>query len=169
MYGTIGGALLMAVDDARLRLASQRTADTTPRLESQCGRMPARILYVYDGDTVCVLCILNGRLCRRRCRLNGINAPGLTGSGVLRTRAEAAREFLNGLLSNNTTVILYYDGFDKYGRLLVRFRVAGRWVADQMVIHGHACRMGHGRRQLVRDSAVFAHGRLSPPNGSSTD
>jgi len=162
LVGAVGGTASRLVDSARLRLVSTHAAEHAPRLEAAKGRLLARVVHVHDGDTVVVLCVQGGRLYRRRCRLAGIDAPELAGARAERRRAGEAREFLQCLLQPSTLVLLHFEGFDKYGRLLVNFRVGGRWVADQMVEHGHARRMGAGGRRLRPDGAEH-----QPPTGAA--
>jgi endonuclease YncB( thermonuclease family) len=155
MSGIIGAvrvAVTRLTHNVRLRLMSNDAAARAPRLELAKGRLLARIVHVHDGDTVIALCIQGGCMWRRRCRLIGIDAPELSGPRADRRRAEAARHFLQCLLAQDHMVVLHFDGFDKYGRLLVDFRIGGRWVTDQLVEHSHARRMGPGGRRLPRQT-----------------
>lgn len=146
----LGAALEWAmglVDEGRLRLATAGAAARAPRVETGTGRLRARVVHVHDGDTIIVLGVYGGQLRRRRCRLVGIDAPELSGVRADRPRAEASRDYLESLLPRHP-LTLHYDGFDKYGRLLVRFEVRGMWVADWMLTSGHARPMGKGGRRL---------------------
>lgn len=135
--------------DIRLRVTPTSTLQSAPRLENQKGRLRARIVHVHDGDTVIICYVNSGRLRRRRCRLVGIDAPELSGPKMDRPAAEASRDYLRSVLRRNT-VTIHYDGFDKYGRLLVRFRVKrGLWAADALLQSGHAVRMGPGGRKVA--------------------
>jgi endonuclease YncB( thermonuclease family) len=156
------GAVADLVVEARLRLVTVGAAARAPRVETRAGRLRARVVHVHDGDTIIVLFVQDGRLRRRRCRLSDVDAPELTGPRADRPRAIEARDFLKALLPRGP-LTLHYDGFDKYGRLLVRFRVRGGWVADQLLESGHARPMGKGGRAPRAPPAPLAPSVPPPP------
>lgn len=132
---------------ADARLASVRDPRVVMRKERETGCMRARVVDVYDGDTVTLLYLdALGRPRRRRARLVGFDAPELRGTDHV--RALRARDFLRAKTSFRRSVRVHYEGLDKYGRLLVRFRLGdGRWVADAMLQEGLAVPMdARGRR-----------------------
>lgn len=94
-----------------------------------------RLGYVYDGDTVEILCGAE----RRTARLVGFDTPE---TKEPRCAAEAAlgkraTERLRALVKSGP-VAIHRQGFDKYGRDLVVLTVAGRDVGQTLVAEGLA-------------------------------
>ena len=85
--------------------------------EGECKE--AKVMSVYDGDTIKVAFPLGGKMYIWNCRLNGIDTP------ELRTRNKKEKEFgyevRNKLREKilGKIVKISCDEFDKYGRLLV--------------------------------------------------
>lgn len=86
--------------------------------------IPAKVLNVYDGDTITVVFMLNFKTpFRINIRVHGIDAPELKGKGVSDMEKRAAKtvqEYVERLLLNKVVPICIV-GWDKYG---------GRVVAD---------------------------------------
>lgn len=77
-----------------VRLACARRVDRIPRAETEARRVWAKLVSVYDGDTVTLLVVHNGRVRRRRCRCVGYDSPELRGTtSAEKERAEAVRSF----------------------------------------------------------------------------
>lgn len=96
-----------------------------------------KVLSVYDGDTITVLCIFKGRLVRWRCRLIGFDAPEMRSSDSNeKAKAVEAKQFLE-------TMLCRYPfrgkcvGLDKYGRVLVDLKYKGRCISEWMIETGH--------------------------------
>ena len=94
-----------------------------------------RVGYVYDGDTVEMLC--DGE--KRMARLLGFDTPE---TKAPKCAAEAAwghraTQWMRALVQR-PDVALYPQGLDKYGRTLVRMTVGGKDVAQIMVAEGLA-------------------------------
>lgn len=113
-----------------------------------------RIVSIYDGDTVVVAIVHDGRLRRRRCRLVGYDSPELRSrDDGERARAIAARDHLMMLLPVGRLFCANVNGLDKYGRLLVDMRVRGDRLADIMIRCGHGCAYDGGTK---RNNYIFA-------------
>ena len=123
----------------RMWCTSFEKTQVLPRVETEHrSDVWMRIVSVYDGDTIVVAIVHDGRLRRRRCRLAGYDSPELrTRDENERTRAVAARDHLATLLPIGRLFRGDVRGLDKYGRLLVELRVRGRRVADRMIEAGH--------------------------------
>lgn len=82
----------------------------------------ARIVDVYDGDTVKALFFLNGLIdapFKIGVRLAGIDCPELRTKNILEKKAgHVVRDFLRGVI-NNKIVILNIHNWDKYGSRIV--------------------------------------------------
>ena len=133
------------MDRFRLTFSSTKHLRTAPRTETRKGQLWCQIVDVYDGDTCTIACVIDGEIRRRRCRLAGYDTPELKGSNAKPTEARAARDHFCMLMPKGV-FRAHYDGFDKYGRLLLRFRVRQNrwwrctrtWICDAMIDAGHA-------------------------------
>jgi endonuclease YncB( thermonuclease family) len=110
-------------------------ADPTPSAGAGC-----RVGYVYDGDTVELIC---GEMVGTA-RLIGLDAPELEARcAAEKTAAEAAKKALAALVRGAALVEVEIAGHDRYGRDLVRLALDGRDAAGLMIAAGHA-RAYHG-------------------------
>ena len=81
----------------------------------------ARVVSVYDGDTVTVDCLVDVGFeelvtKRRRSGLLGVDTPELNASDpVKRAAAVAARDYVRSILPPGKAVTVRVVGFDKYG------------------------------------------------------
>lgn len=83
----------------------------------------ARIISVYDGDTIKAIFKYRGVYNTWSCRIIGIDTPELrTKNPEEKELGYKARDFLRGLILNKVVKIKCHD-FDKYGRLLVDVKV----------------------------------------------
>lgn len=113
------------------------------------GSFPAKVVSVYDGDTlraVFDLRLARGFRARRphfaqfRVRILGCDCPELRGPAdpAARAAAERARERTAQLVGR--IVELRAAGFDNFGRLLAEVWVDGGSHAERLVAEGHARR-----------------------------
>ena len=102
----------------------------------------AKVIEVYDGDTVTVLFYSNGELCHAKVRLLGIDTPEMKGkTDQEKAKAILARDALSKLLMNKV-VTLSNTGIEKWGRILADVWLDGLYVNDYMVKEGHAVPYG---------------------------
>jgi len=109
--------------------------------------VPARVLSVYDGDTVRVAFLYRGELQQHRVRLLGYDSPEMRqprdapDRGEQKAAAVAARDALarhTGLGQGPGRVSLTCGPFDKYGRILGRvYTPAGQCINNLMLLEGH--------------------------------
>lgn len=94
-----------------------------------------RLGYVYDGDTVELLCGAE----KRTGRLVGFDTPETKSPGCPEELAlgKRATERLRALVKGGE-IGIFRQGFDKYGRDLVILTVEGRDVGDVLVAEGLA-------------------------------
>ena len=77
-----------------------------------------RVVRVYDGDTVTVLCALKGDLYKHNVRLTGVDCPEMRGRGSEeKLAATAVRDVVRALCLDKVCTITT-SGCDKYGRLM---------------------------------------------------
>ena len=102
-----------------------------------------RVGYVYDGDTVEMRC--GGDT--STARLVGFDTPETKdpGCGAERALGRQATLRLRELVANGE-VALFPQGYDKYGRDLVRMEINGRDIAAQLVEEGLAVPYRGGTR-----------------------
>ena len=99
----------------------------------------ARVLSVYDGDTIRAdidlgLCV---KLCNQQLRLYGINTPEVRGS--YRLKGIAARDALRSLIDGeDVKIVTHKDRTGKYGRWLVEVWFREIHVNEWLLQNGYA-------------------------------
>lgn len=104
-----------------------------------------RIIRVVDGDTVSLICPVDGMV---SARILGFDtpekyAPRCVGEFVAAERASWA---LRTMIQKADRITLAHDGTDQYGRVLVRMELDGVDVARSMIRAGHARQYSGGLR-----------------------
>lgn len=96
-----------------------KTKANTEYMSLNNQEFTAKIVYIYDGDTMHVVFKAFGDYYRWNCRVQGVDTP------ELRTKNEAekamgykVRDVLRSLLQDQIVRIKCFE-FDKYGRLLI--------------------------------------------------
>ncbi len=98
----------------------------------------AKVVKVYDGDTVTVAFRLRGKLFRTQVRLIGIDTAEIKGSSkVEKLNAIEARDALSSKTMNKV-VRLEKCGTEKYGRLLAEVWCEGENINQWMLDQGYA-------------------------------
>lgn len=83
----------------------------------------AKVVDVYDGDTIKVVFALNEKVFKFNCRITGVDTPEVRTKNKLekemglKVRDELRKKILNKV------VTIYCDEFDKYGRLLINLKL----------------------------------------------
>lgn len=132
-----------AVDEGILK----KSVNKEPRYEDRSGKLLAKCVDVYDGDSFTALIVVEGRAFRRRCRCIGYDSPELRGPNADVPNAQAAKEELKRVMPNGI-FMLTFEGTDKYGRLLVKFKVNNNvWLADHMIRLGHGYPYNGGKKK----------------------
>lgn len=120
-------------------------------LEGQEHR--AKIVDVYDGDTIKCVFPIHDTLYRWNCRLSGVDTP------ELRTRCKPekeygykVRDYLREKILNKMVYVRCGD-FDKYGRLLVQILCEGEdcSVNDWLIQNDYAFAYDGGTKQSWSD------------------
>lgn len=108
----------------------------------------AKVVDVYDGDTINVVFKLFNNYYKWKCRINNVDTPEIkTNDKIEKERAIFVRDKLKELLLNKT-IILYCseDNKDKYGRLLVEFNVPETNIKiDEWLIKNNYARYYDGK------------------------
>ena len=94
----------------------------------------AKIISVYDGDTVKAIFPLNGVMYKWNCRLSGIDSPEIRTSDRLQKKfGYEVRDHLRSKILNKVVTLKCQD-LDKYGRLLTEIwfeqQNINQWLID---------------------------------------
>lgn len=106
------------------------------------GRYNAKVVDVYDGDTITVSIINNFTIQKHKLRMLGYDSPEMKPRLNIPNRAEEiekakqAKNFLNNLILNKV-VLADINGFDKYGRLLGTIFYDTKNINQVMLDNGH--------------------------------
>jgi endonuclease YncB( thermonuclease family) len=97
----------------------QLDCSKVPKFSLNTCVCPAKIISVYDGDTITAVFKFAGTHYKWNCRLNGIDTPEMKSKNIAeKQEAIKARDFLREQILGKI-VQLTCQEFDKYGRLLV--------------------------------------------------
>lgn len=104
-----------------------------------------RIIRVVDGDTVSLICPVDGMV---SARILGFDTPEKYAPRCLAEfmAAERASWALRTMIQKADRITLAHDGTDQYGRVLVRMELDGVDVARSMIRAGHARQYSGGLR-----------------------
>jgi len=98
----------------------------------------AKVIDVYDGDTITIAIKFENIYRKQRCRLLGINSPEIRTKNLEeKEKGFKARDFLKNLILNQI-IYVHCGGWDKYGRLLVTIFYKEKNVNLLMIESGHA-------------------------------
>ena len=119
------------------------------------GRRLAKVVEVYDGDTVTVVFFCGLRRLKQKVRIYGLDTPEIKPLKSLANRddeikrAKAARDFLKDMILNKV-VFLDARGKEKYGRLLcsVHIKVGCSLlnIEKMMIENGHGVAYFGGKK-----------------------
>lgn len=107
----------------------------------------AKVVGVYDGDTLRVAFIYKDEIIMKSCRLLEINAPEIRNKDKIeKQKAIKSRDYLATITMNDNQLIYvkYYED-DKYGRPLVELfldRELNENINKKMIKEGHAIKYG---------------------------
>lgn len=137
------------------------TFETTPDFSLKNTSTTARVLDVYDGDTITLAMPLFGTVFKVHVRLNGIDTPEIKSqsfllhktavrsrnrvlqmvglNGITDVDKEYTRQEVRDMLNTTVCLVTINAGdFDKYGRLLGDVIVQGRLVSSVLKGEGYA-------------------------------
>lgn len=110
------------------------TLKNTHELSFDGQTKEAKVLSVYDGDTVRVAFELEGTMYKWNCRLSGIDTPELRTKNLQEKKfGYEVRDHLRAKIMNKV-VTLKCGEFGKYGRLLIEIFIddqsVNKWLID---------------------------------------
>jgi micrococcal nuclease len=107
----------------------------------------AKIISVYDGDTVKAIFPLNGVIYKWNCRLTGIDTPEIRTSDRLQKKfGYEVRDLLRDKILNKVVTLKCQD-LDKYGRLLTEIWVGEQNINQWLIDSGYAFAYDGGTKQ----------------------
>ena len=109
-----------------------------PKFSLKDNIYEAKVIQVYDGDTITAIFKFADKFFKWNCRLDGIDTPEMKSKNVNeKSRAIEARDFLREKILGKI-VQLYCKDFDKDGRLLVDVKYNEDLMNDLMIKEGFA-------------------------------
>jgi endonuclease YncB( thermonuclease family) len=107
----------------------------------------AKVVSVYDGDTIRVVFEMMGKLFKFNCRIHHVDTP------EIRTRDKREKEY--GLKVRdelrkkilNKVVTLKCGEFDKYGRLLIDIDIDDELISEWLIRNDYAFRYDGGTKK----------------------
>ena len=107
----------------------------------------AKVVSVYDGDTITVVFKFADTFYKWNCRLDGIDTPEMKSKNPLeKAEATKARDFLREKISGKV-VTISCGNFDKYGRLLVSIEYDNENMNTLMIEKGFAKTYSGGTKE----------------------
>ena len=107
----------------------------------------AKIISVYDGDTVKAIFPLNSVLYKWNCRLTGIDTPEIRTSDRLQKKfGYEVRDHLRNKILNKVVTLKCQD-LDKYGRLLTEIWIGEQNINQWLIDSGYAFAYDGGTKQ----------------------
>ena len=107
----------------------------------------AKVINVYDGDTITTVFKFKDEFYKWNCRLNGIDTPEMKSKDLNEKNAAVkARDFLREKILGKI-VKLHCGDFDKYGRLLVIVEYNEEVINNTMIEKGHGKYYSGGKKE----------------------
>lgn len=116
----------------------------TPLFSLKGFKTYAKIVKVYDGDTVHVVFYYMNNYYRWVCRIQHIDTCELTSKErEIKKKAYDTKDIVSKLLLNNIFIIIC-DNFDKYGRLLIDIKLNNNIMFSNWMIHKNLAKSYEG-------------------------
>ena len=117
---------------------SSVTYDNTPEFSLKGFNFNAKVLSVYDGDTVKVAFPFNGVMYRWNCRLEGVDTPELRTTNLKEKQfGYEVRDLLRAKILDKVVYVKCGE-FDKYGRLLIYISLDGEQINQWLIDNEYA-------------------------------
>lgn len=124
----------------------QCTLENTERVMYKFNR--AKVIKVYDGDTITIAAPHDGNFCKFNVRIFGIDCDEIKG-GTEETKhnAKLAKRYVSALILDKIIDIeVINDEHEKFGRLLAKVSIDGTSVADKLLSLGLARAYDGGKK-----------------------
>jgi|688.fasta_scaffold263703_2 endonuclease YncB( thermonuclease family) len=118
-----------------------------PKFSLKSNTYQAKVVSVYDGDTITVVFRFADKYYKWSCRLNNIDTPEMKSKiAAEKQQAIKARDFLREQILGKIVKITCQE-FDKYGRLLVLVDFKNRNINELMIDAGFAKSYSGGTKE----------------------
>ena len=119
---------------------------------SLCDReIYAKVLEVYDGDTITIAFYFSGDFYKKRCRIYGVDCPEIKTKNLQEKKAGyEAKKFVENLILEKIVKVVFTKKEDKYGRLL---GIVYLDMAERLDLH--IIKNGHGVPYFGGKKSVF--------------
>ena len=125
-----------------------QTLENTPLFSLDGTVVPAKVVKVYDGDTVHIVFSLFGKFVRFVCRIAHIDAPELRSKNENeKAKAQEVKAMLTSMLLDKIMTVTCQK-FDKFGRLLIEVDLPeGEKLHKWMIANKHVNPYEGGTKQ----------------------
>lgn len=125
----------------------QSQTETTPAFSLNGFKTDAKVVKVYDGDTVHVVFSYFDKFFKWTCRIAHVDTPELrTKNEEEKKKGYEVRDKLRELIMGKI-VQLHCHEFDKYGRLLIDIEIDGVKVDEWLLSNGYAKKYEGGTKE----------------------
>ncbi len=123
------------------------TLENTSPLSYNGFRKIAKVLSVYDGDTITIAIEFENKIRQERCRLIGIDTPEIRTKNLEeKKKGLEARDYLSNLILGKIIEVQCGE-WDKYGRLLVSISYNNININEHMKEKGYAKTYDGGKKE----------------------
>lgn len=136
------------------------TYDNTDNFNFNNKIFEAKVVKVYDGDTITVVFMIYGDYYKFNIRMEGYDSPEMKSKNpdlmkkeLEKKWARESRDFLSGMIMGKI-VLLKCKDFDKYGRILGTVELNKMNINDIMLARGY-CRPYSGGHKYDWDFSEF--------------
>jgi len=125
----------------------QSQTDATSMFSLKGYKTDAKVVKVYDGDTVHVVFFYLDKYYKWICRISNVDTPELrTKNDEEKKKGYEVRDKLRELISDKIVQLNCHE-FDKYGRLLVDIQIDGTRVDEWLITNGYAKKYDGGTKE----------------------
>ncbi len=127
----------------------------TPLFTLEGREFDAKVVKIYDGDTIHVVFTFKGELTRWKIRMEGYDSPEMRSKNKEeKIAALAAKDALVGKIGENR-VKLVCGKFDKYGRLLGTIFIGDDNINTWMISEGYGYPYDGGTKMIFEPPSVM--------------
>ena len=107
----------------------------------------AKVVDVYDGDTIKVVFPVQGKLYKFNCRIQHVDTPEIRTRNKLEKKyALKVRDHLREKILGKIVNIVC-DDFDKYGRLLIDIKIENKLISEWLIANDYAFEYDGGTKK----------------------
>jgi|TARA_B110000285_G_C15125327_1_gene619806 endonuclease YncB( thermonuclease family) len=93
-----------------------------------------KIVKCYDGDTVTIAIVIDNKGYRFSVRMLGYDCAEIRSKDEQEKKvAKWAKEYITSMIYDKVVTVVQNDGYDKYGRLLLKLEINGININDVML------------------------------------